>query len=103
MIKSVTSQALDPLPLSQTDTPSWTPYPLERDVLYGRPLIHIRIKVHFTDVSQQPLRGWADYGVEVLCSTVGSRRKHLVRRLAHGGLIGISLISKRRTRISLIY
>ena len=27
-----------PLPLSQTVTPSRTPSPLERDVLYGRPL-----------------------------------------------------------------
>ena len=32
---------LDPLPLSQTVTPSRTPTPLERDVLYGRPLIII--------------------------------------------------------------
>jgi len=30
---------LDPLPLSQTVTPSRTPSPLERDVLYGRPHI----------------------------------------------------------------
>src|SRR6218665_3278528 len=37
---SVTSHALDPFPLSQTVTPSRTPYPLERDVLYGRPLIY---------------------------------------------------------------
>jgi len=29
---------LNPLPLSQTVAPSWTPSPLERDVLYGRPL-----------------------------------------------------------------
>jgi len=29
---------LTPLPLSQTVTPSPTPDPLERDVLYGRPL-----------------------------------------------------------------
>jgi len=36
-IISVTSHALDPLPLSQTVTPSRTPSPLERDVLYGRP------------------------------------------------------------------
>jgi len=28
---------LGPLPLSQTVTPSRTPSPLERDVLYGRP------------------------------------------------------------------
>src|SRR6218665_3875320 len=35
---SVTSRALYPLPLSQTVTPSRTPSPLERDVLYGRPL-----------------------------------------------------------------
>ena len=28
---------LDPLPLSQTVTLSRTPFPLERDVLYGRP------------------------------------------------------------------
>ena len=34
---SVTSHALYPLPLSQTVTPSWTPPPIERDVLYGRP------------------------------------------------------------------
>ena len=27
-----------PSPLSQTVTPSRTPFPLERDVLYGRPL-----------------------------------------------------------------
>jgi len=34
----VTSHALDPLPLSQTVTPSQTSSsPLERDVLYGRP------------------------------------------------------------------
>src|SRR6218665_3651185 len=35
---SVTSHALDPLPLSQTVTPSRPPSPLERAVLYGRPL-----------------------------------------------------------------
>src|SRR6218665_3312702 len=35
---SVTSLALDPSPLSQTVTPSRTPSPFERDVLYGRPL-----------------------------------------------------------------
>src|SRR6218665_3093850 len=35
--KRVTSHALDPLPLSQTATPSRTPSPLERYVLYGRP------------------------------------------------------------------
>src|SRR6218665_1064121 len=35
---SVTSHALNPLPLSQTVTPSRTPSTLERDVLYGRPL-----------------------------------------------------------------
>src|SRR6218665_720746 len=34
---NVTSHALYPLPLSQTVTPSRTPSPLERDVLYGRP------------------------------------------------------------------
>ena len=33
----MTSHALDPLPLSQTVTPSRTPFPLERDVLYGQP------------------------------------------------------------------
>src|SRR6218665_844222 len=38
MCISVTSQALDPLPLSQTVTPSRIPFPLEHDVLYGRPL-----------------------------------------------------------------
>ena len=32
-----------PLPLSQTVTPSRTPFPLERDVLYGRPLTAIFI------------------------------------------------------------
>src|SRR6218665_2022955 len=37
-IISVTSHALYPLPLSQTVTPSRIPSPLERDVLYGRPL-----------------------------------------------------------------
>src|SRR6218665_1036916 len=37
--KSVTSHALGPpSPLSQTVTPSRTPPPLERDILYGRPL-----------------------------------------------------------------
>jgi len=41
MCISVTSHALDPLPLSQTVTPSRTP--LERDVLYGRPLDHRRL------------------------------------------------------------
>src|SRR6218665_3607166 len=40
---SVTSHALDPSPLSQTVTPSRTPSPIERDVLYGRPTIHIYI------------------------------------------------------------
>src|SRR6218665_2338861 len=35
---SVTSHALYTLPLSQTVTPSRTTSPLERDVLYGRPL-----------------------------------------------------------------
>src|SRR6218665_3015715 len=33
---SVTSHALYPLPLSPTVTPSQTPPPFERDVLYGR-------------------------------------------------------------------
>ena len=38
-LESVMSHALGPLPpLSQTVTPSRTPSPLERDVLYGRPL-----------------------------------------------------------------
>ena len=38
---SVTSHALDPPPtLSQTVTPSRTPSPLERDVLYGWPPGH---------------------------------------------------------------
>jgi len=36
---SVTSHALDALPLLQTVTPSWTPCPLERDIFYGRPPI----------------------------------------------------------------
>ena len=36
-LKSVMSHALGP-PLSQTVTPSRTPYPLKRDTLYGRPL-----------------------------------------------------------------
>src|SRR6218665_1447936 len=40
---SVTSHALYPLPLSQTVTPSRTPSPLERDVLYGRPLLWERL------------------------------------------------------------
>jgi len=31
------SQALGPLSLSQTVTPTQTPCPLERDVLHGRP------------------------------------------------------------------
>src|SRR6218665_78242 len=35
--------SLLPLPLSQTVTPSRTPSPLERDVLYGRPLSHLCI------------------------------------------------------------
>ena len=34
-----------PLPLSQTVTPSRTPSPLERDVLYGRPLSYIKYGV----------------------------------------------------------
>jgi len=34
----VTCSLPPPLPLSQTVTPSRTPHPLERDVLYGRPL-----------------------------------------------------------------
>ena len=33
-----------PSPLSQTVTPSWTTSPLERDVLYGRPLMWKSIK-----------------------------------------------------------
>ena len=37
-IESVTSHNLYPLPLSQTVTLSQTPPPLERDILYGRPL-----------------------------------------------------------------
>src|SRR6218665_4091684 len=38
-LKSLTSHALGPpFPLSQTVTSSWTPSPLECDVLYGRPL-----------------------------------------------------------------
>ena len=35
---SVTSHALEPFPCLQTVTPSRTP-PLERDVLYGRPVL----------------------------------------------------------------
>ena len=42
---SVTSHDLDPLPLSQTVTPSRTPSPLERDVLYGRPLIQLATSI----------------------------------------------------------
>ena len=38
----MTSHALDPPPLSQTVTLSRTP-PLERDVLYGRPLSDVKI------------------------------------------------------------
>jgi len=34
---------LTPLPLSQTVTLSRTPSPLERDVLYGRPLTRARM------------------------------------------------------------
>ena len=36
------THGLTPSPLSQTVTLSYTPSPLERDVLYGRPLRHIR-------------------------------------------------------------
>src|SRR6218665_1982221 len=49
---SVTSHALEPPPLSQTVTPSRTPSPLERDILYGRPpsqskeFIHIYTQTH---------------------------------------------------------
>jgi len=49
----MTSHASDPLPLSQTITPSRTPSPLERDVLYGRPLtrvIHVSIVSSTTDI-----------------------------------------------------
>jgi len=42
---SVTSHSLDPLPLSQTVTPSRTPSLLERDVLYGRPLGYARAEI----------------------------------------------------------
>src|SRR6218665_3923264 len=38
---SVTSHVPDPLPLSQIVTPSRTPSPLERDVLYRRPLLRL--------------------------------------------------------------
>src|SRR6218665_2257109 len=48
---SVTSHALDPLPLSQTVTPSRTPSPLERDVLYGRSLRHVAHFVRRTSVN----------------------------------------------------
>src|SRR6218665_2181461 len=42
IFESLTSLALGPLPLSQTVTPSRTSSPLERDVLYGRPLcLHV--------------------------------------------------------------
>src|SRR6218665_2955883 len=37
----MTSHALGPPPPSQTVTPSRTPFPLKRDVLYGRPLISL--------------------------------------------------------------
>jgi len=40
-LKSVTSHALEPHPLSQTVTSSRTLCPFERDVLYGRSLISI--------------------------------------------------------------
>src|SRR6218665_1867374 len=45
---SVTSHALYPSPLSQTVTPSRTPPPLERDVLYGRPLCGRCRNIEFT-------------------------------------------------------
>ena len=38
MYKCDVTCSLPPSPLSQTVTPSRTPSPLERDVLYGRPL-----------------------------------------------------------------
>src|SRR6218665_2294929 len=44
---SVTSHALYPIPLSQIVTPSRTPSPLERDVLYGRPLSRQLVYGHF--------------------------------------------------------
>src|SRR6218665_69762 len=46
---SVTSHVLDPLPLSQTATPSRIP-PLERDVLYGRPQCSFAYKIILGDL-----------------------------------------------------
>ena len=47
----MTSHALGPLPLSQTVTPSRTHSPLERDVLYGRPLKQAtRCTVEWVDI-----------------------------------------------------
>src|SRR6218665_1070250 len=40
-----TSHALDPPPLSQTVIPTRTTSPLERDVLYGRPHVHLFKKI----------------------------------------------------------
>ena len=55
---SVTSHAIDPLPLSQTVTPSRTTSPLERDVLYGRPHFtqHVNHCALYTD-SDAPTKG----------------------------------------------
>ena len=58
--KSVTSHAPDPLPMSQTVTPSRTPSPLERDVLYGRPQNHrildyYRPTIHVSGAREQSL------------------------------------------------
>src|SRR6218665_369814 len=44
---------LDPLPLSQTVTPSWTP--LERDVLYGRPLKEPLLVIIHPNFSKIPI------------------------------------------------
>ena len=46
-----------PIPLSQTVTPSRTPSPLERDVLYGRPLYMVSILLIFNELIACPDQG----------------------------------------------
>src|SRR6218665_1939870 len=60
---SVMSHALDPLPLSQTVTPSRTPSPLQRDVLYGRPPTHFSLPGHLPSVNCSRPKGSSIYDI----------------------------------------
>jgi len=58
---------LDPSPMSQTVTPSRTPCPVERDILYGRPirntfLCGVKDILLFPDLHRK-VEGWEGDGV----------------------------------------